>query len=101
MLQKFYLTSTEMKDDKKISGKKKVEYRRLTSGNNNERIENFHTNPCESDWIDVGDTEFNRRGGEIFQSVKGDEEQKKELIERKEAEEDAHNFPFLSIRKLR
>ena len=33
LLQKFYLTSTEMKDDKKISGKKKVEYRRLTSGN--------------------------------------------------------------------
>ena len=83
-----------MKDDKKISGKKKVEYRRLTSGNNNERIENFHTNPCESDWIDVGDTEFNRRGGEIFQSVKGDEEQKKELIERKEAEEDVHNHNF-------
>ena len=49
LLQKFYLTSAEMKDDKKISGKKKVEYRRLTSGNNNERIENFHTNPCESD----------------------------------------------------
>ena len=101
MLQKFYLTSTEMKDDKKISGKKKVEYRRLTSGNNNERIENFHTNPCEGEWIDVGDTEFNRTGGEIFQSVKGDEEQKEELIERKEAEEDVHNFPFLSLRKLR
>ena len=66
-----------------------------------ERLENFHTNPCESDWIDVGDTEFNRRVGEIFQSVKGDEEQKKELIESKEAEKDAHNFPFFSLRKLR
>ena len=97
LLQKFNLTSTEMKDDKKIPGKKKVEYRRLTSGNNNERIENVHTNPCESDWIDVGDTEFNRRGGEIFQSVKGDEEQKRNWLKVKKLRKMLIIFHFLVL----
>ena len=63
LLQKFYLTSAEMQDDKKISGKKKS---RISKADIWATI--------MKELRDVGDTEFNRRGGEIFQSVKGDEE---------------------------